>query len=67
MAMKNKMELTIGICVGSSIVRSIHISFGDLLSPDEFVLANRHLCRTTPRGHWLDVSIPRLNGPDAVC
>jgi len=25
MAMKNKMELTIGICVGSSIVRSIHI------------------------------------------
>lgn len=25
MAMKNKMELTIGICVGSSIVRSIHL------------------------------------------
>jgi calcium/proton exchanger cax len=25
MAMKDKMELTIGICVGSSIVRSIHL------------------------------------------
>ena len=27
MAMKDKMELTIGVCVGSSIVRSSHFLF----------------------------------------
>ena len=53
MAMKDKMELTIGICVGSSIVRCIPSFLWLLLTQDA---ANCHICRTPPGGHWLDVS-----------
>jgi hypothetical protein len=67
MAMKDKMELTIGICVGSSIVRYIHFFSWHLLKPRRIVSANRHLCRTPPRGNWVDVSTPRLSGSVAVC
>jgi hypothetical protein len=67
--MKDKMELTIGICVGSSIVRSIHLL---VLSDSVLILigsvsANRHLRRATPRGDWLVVRIPCLMEPDPVC
>jgi hypothetical protein len=57
MAMKDKMELTIGICVGSSIVRWIFLLFSSLLlTPYDFVTANCHFCRTALSGDWLDVS-----------
>jgi hypothetical protein len=56
MAMKDKMELTIGICVGSSIVWCIFSRLCLLLTPNDFATANCHICRTPPCGDWLDVS-----------
>ena len=69
MAMKDKMELTIGICVGSSIVRSIHLlNLSDsVLILIGFVSANCDLRCATPRGDWLVVRIPCLMEPDPVC
>jgi hypothetical protein len=67
--MKDKMELTIGICVGSSIVRSIHLLIlsDSVLIPIGFVSAKRHLRRATPRGDWLVVRISCLMEPDLAC
>ena len=65
MAIKDKMELTIGICVGSSIVRSIHF-FLSRLNPIEFVLASRNLRGSTSRGDWLVVRIFCLMEPIPV-
>ena len=59
MAMKDKMELTLGICVGSSIVWTIHLLrfTHSVLIPIGCVSANRHLRRATPRDDWLVVRI----------
>ena len=64
--MKDKMDLTLGVCVGSSIVRRIHLlsDFDSVLISVEFVSANCHLCRATPCGDWLVVRISFL---DPVC
>lgn len=53
MAMKNKMELTIGICVGSSIVS---FAGSSLVCGTELISANRCLRRPTAGHRWMDVS-----------
>lgn len=64
MAAKDKMELTIGIAIGSSIVRSKTfrtrlelnlLMFFLILHP---ITANLHFCRPRARPRWLDVRIP---------
>ena len=52
MAMKDKMELTIGICVGSSIVRFLSIPPELRHSPTSST-ANRRLCYSATRHCWL--------------
>lgn len=58
--MKGKMELTIGICVGSSIVRVVYyIQNAALVLRLMFFLlaANCFLCCTTLGHRWLGVSL----------
>lgn len=58
MAMKNQMELTITICVGSSIVRSYLLCSEDFSTSIEFLpLANCCLCNSIACHCWLEVSI----------
>jgi hypothetical protein len=50
------MELVVGICMGSSIVRILSSSLFLLLTPDIVLCkANRHFRHTPPSRDWLDV------------
>jgi hypothetical protein len=50
--MKGKMELTIGICVGSSIVCDPFV-FSRTLSEEQ--TANRHICDPLTGSRWMGV------------
>jgi len=53
MAMKDKMEVTMGICIGSSIVSYSPIVYFVHISS---YIANRCFCYSTTRDYWLVVS-----------
>jgi len=53
MAMKNKMELTIGICVGSSIVRFPNNTLEPTHLPIHHPAANRRFRYPIARHRWL--------------
>jgi len=54
MAVRGKYELTIGICIGSSIVSDIYAQTAIFLIPPE---ANRPFRCPASRPRWLDVSL----------
>lgn len=51
--MKDQMELTLTISIGSSIVRFVYLVFPGNADAN---LANRDICCPSPRGCWVDVS-----------